>query len=100
MAPALDDDVLLDGQVLVDEVGAVLQVGHDAAHMGRCQHDILGPLLVKELPDGHGIHQVQSLVGAADEVGIALALQAVPDGAAHESAVPRHIYLSVFVHFR
>ena len=98
MAPALADDVLLDSEVLKDEVGAVLQVCHDAAHMGCGNDDILGPLLVEELLNRHGIHQVKFLVGAADEVGVALALQAVPDGAAHESAVTRHIYLSVFIH--
>jgi hypothetical protein len=87
VSPTLADDVLLDGEVLVDEVGAVLQVGHDAAHMGSRQHDVLGPFLVKEAPDGHGIHQVQFLMRAADEVGVALGLQAVPDGTAHKAAV-------------
>ena len=91
--PALADDVLLDGQVLVDEVGAVLQVCHDAAHMGCSQHDILGLLLVKEAAHRHGIHQVKLLMGTADEVSIALALQAIPDGTANESAVTCYIYL-------
>ena len=98
VSPTLADDILLDGEILVDEVGAVLQVGHDAAHMGSRQHDILGLLLVKEAVHCHGIHQVQFLVGAADEVGVALGLQAVPDGTAHKAAVACHIYLSVFLH--
>ena len=92
MLPALADDVLLDGEILENEVGAIFQVGHDTANVGCRQHDILGLLLVKEPLDGYGIHQVKFLMGSADEVSIALALQAIPDGTAHESAVARHIY--------
>lgn len=98
VTPALADDVLLDGEVLEDEVGAVFQVCHDAAYVGCREHDIFGPFLVKEALYRRGIHQVEFLVCASDEVGVALALQAVPDGASHESAVAGDVYFGVFVH--
>ena len=96
--PALADHVLLDLQVLVDEVGAVFQVGHDAAHMGCSKHHILGLLTVKELAHGHAVHQVKLAVRAAHQVGVAFLFQVVPDGRAHQTTVPGHIYLAVFLH--
>ena len=42
MSPAFTYDVLLNLQVLVDEVGSVAQIGHDAANVRCCQYYGIG----------------------------------------------------------
>ena len=61
-------------------------------HMGGGQDDGLRLLIIKELPDGHGVEQVELTVGPADEMGVSTLEQIVPDGRAHESAMPGYIY--------
>lgn len=97
VTPALAYHVLLDLQVLVDEVGAVLQVGHDAAHMGRGQDYGIGLLFIKELPHGHGVHQVQFLMRAPHEVGISPTLQVIPNSGTHKAVVSRYVNLTILV---
>ena len=95
VTPALAYHVLLDLQVLVDEVGAVVQVGHDAAHMGRCQDHGIGLLFIEELPHGHGVHQVQFLMGAPHEVGVSPTLQVIPNSGTHKAVVSRYKNLTI-----
>ena len=97
MLPCLADDVLLNLQVLVDEIGAILEVGHDAAHMGCRQHDGIGLFVVEELFHGYGVEQVELCMGLAHKVLIAAGLEVVADGGAHQSVVPCHKYLAVLV---
>ena len=97
MSPAFANHVLLYLQVLVDEVGAVLQVGHDAAHMGRGQYHRIGLFLIEETPDGHRVHQVQFLVRAPHEVGISPTLQVIPNSGTHKAVVSRYVNLTIFV---
>ena len=53
------DQVGLDHQVLVQEVGAVLVVGLDAADLGRGDEDVVGPLLGQEGVHGALVQQVE-----------------------------------------
>ena len=61
-------------------------------------YDGVGALLVEELADGLLVRQVEFLVCAAHEVGVAALQEVVPDGRAHQSAVACHVYLAVLVH--
>ena len=65
MAEAFADDVLLNLQVLVDEVRAILQVGHDAAYVGGGQYHSLRLFFIEEAFDGCPVQQVQFLVGTS-----------------------------------
>lgn len=47
MAETLPYHILLNLQVLINKIGTVKTVRHDAAHMCRCQNDILGLLFIK-----------------------------------------------------
>ena len=94
VSPALSNHVLLDLQVLVDEVGAVLQVGHDASHMGCCQHHRIGLFLIEETPDGHGVHQVQFLMGTAHKILKPSAFQVIPNSGTHKPVVSRYVNLT------
>ena len=93
------DDVALNLHVHHDEISAVERVGHNAAHKGSGQYDGVGALLVEELADGLLVRQVEFLVCAAHEVGVAALQEVVPDGRAHQSAVACHVYLAVLVHW-
>ena len=97
VSPALADHVLLYLQVLVDEVGAVVQVGHNASHMGRCQNHRIGLFLIEETPDRHRVHQVQFLVRASHEVGISPTLQVIPNSGTHKAVVSRYVNLTILV---
>lgn len=47
MAETLPYHILLNLQVLINKIGTVKTVRHDASHMCRCQNDILGLLFIK-----------------------------------------------------
>ena len=92
------DSVHLQRHVVVHEVGQGLLVGDDAAHLGRCQKDILRLFGGEEILHILLAAEVQLLVGTGDDIGIALALQFPHDGAAHHAAMPGYIDLCVFLH--
>ena len=92
------DSIHLQRHVVVHEVGQGLLVGDDAAHLGRCQKDILRLFGGKESLHILLAAEVQFLVGTGDDIGIALALQFPHDGAAHHAAMPGYIDLCVFLH--
>ena len=96
--PGRVDDVHLQNHVVVHEVGQGFLVGHNAAHFGGCQEDVFRLLLGKELLHGILPAEVQFLVGAGNDVGIALALQLTDNGRTHHAAVARHIDFCVFLH--
>ena len=68
------DHIALDLHVHHDEVGAVEAVGHDTADEGGGQHHGVRTLFVEELLDGVLVGQVEFLVAATHEVGIAALL--------------------------
>lgn len=75
MAEAFADDVLLYLQVLVDEVGTVDTVGHDATHKGGGKEYIFGLFLVEEAAYGNSVEQIEFCVGLADEIGVSFLLK-------------------------
>ena len=97
VSEALSDDVLLYLEVLPDEVRTILQVGHYPSDMCRRKHHRIRPLRVEELPDRRPVKQIELRVRASHKICISPLLKIVPDGRAHEPAVPRHIYLCVLV---
>ena len=80
MAETFADDILLDLQILVDEVGTIGVVGHDASHVGGGKDDVLGLFFIKEALYGHSVEEVELLMGAAYKVGVSLGLQVFPNG--------------------
>jgi len=76
------DDVDLDGDVLVDEVGRVSAVGEDATDLCGSEHHVFGARLIVEGFDGALVDEVELGVGAGDDVGVAAGLQCAHDGRA------------------
>ena len=97
MAEALANHILLYLQVLVDEVGTIVEVGHDASHMGGSKHHSLRAFIVEERSHGHGVEQVKFLVGSAHKAVVTPLLKIVPDGRPHQSTMSCHINFCVFV---
>ena len=91
VAETLADDILLDLQVLVDEIGAVDAVSHDSAHVCGSENHIFGLLGIEELAHSYGVEQIELGVCAAYQVGIAFFLEVVPNCRTHESAVTGNI---------
>lgn len=81
------DDVVLDSEVFVNEVGAVGVVGVNAADFCGGHEDVVGFLGFEEVEYGALIKKVELLPCAGDEVGIAARLQAAHDGGADHAAV-------------
>ena len=97
MPKAFANDVLLNLQIFVDEVGTVLQVCHDASHMGRGQYHGIRPFFVKETLNGYSIQQIQFLMRASHQVFVSSFLQIVPNGRTYQPPVSGHIYFSCFI---
>jgi hypothetical protein len=62
------DDVHLDHQVLVDELGRIAVVGVDAADLGRSDINPTRLLGGKEGVDGPLVGQIQLSVGPGDDM--------------------------------
>ncbi len=80
------------------EIGQRLLIGDDAADLSRGKEYVLGLFLGKELFDVFLTAEVKLLVGAGDDIVVALALQLTHDGAAHHAAVPGNVDFCIFVH--
>ncbi len=91
------DDILLYLQVLVDKIGTIDIVGHDAAHKGGGKEYIFRLLLVEEAAYGNSVEQIELFVGLADEVGISFLLKILPDGRTYQPPVACYIYFGIFV---
>ena len=89
------DEIVLDLQILEQELGGVLAIGHDTAYFGRRVHDEFRPFLRIKLRYGRGIEQVEFGTGTADQRGKTAPLQLPPDRAACQAAVAGHINPSV-----
>ena len=97
VAETLADDVLLYLQVLVDEIRTILQIGHDASHVGGCQHHGVRLFFVEKSLHSRPVQQIQFPVRTAHQIGVASLLQVIPNGGTHQSVMSRHIYLSILV---
>ena len=80
---AFANHVLLNLQVLVDEIGPVGVVGHDASHVSGSQNHIFGLFGIEEGTNSHTIHQIEFVVALTDQVGISFLKKVVPDGRTH-----------------
>ena len=89
--------VLLYLQVLVDEIGTVDTVGHNATHKGGGKEYIFGLFLVEEAAYGNSVEQIEFCVGLADEIGVSFLLKIFPDGRTYQSPVACYIYFGIFV---
>ena len=99
MAETLPYHILLNLQVLINKIGTVKTVRHDAAHMCRCQNDILGLLFIKKLLHSLPVQQIQFFVRTAYQIGISLLLQIIPYSRPHQPVVACYIYLGCFFHY-
>lgn len=97
VAPSLADYVLLNLEVLVDEIGAVNRVGHDAANVSGGEHYGVGAFFIEKTADCFTVEQVEFAVGAAHEVGISAAEEIVPYCGADKSAMAGDVYFRIFV---
>lgn len=69
------DDVLLYLQVLVDEIGTVDTVGHNATHKSGGKEYIFRLLLIEEAAYSNSVEQIEFFVGLADEIGVSFLLK-------------------------
>ena len=92
MAPCFADYVLLDLEVLIDEVGTVHAVGHDAANVSGGQYYCVGLFEVEELAHGHAVEQVQFGMSASDYVGEAALLKVAHNGRPNQATVAGNVY--------
>ncbi len=78
MAECFADDVLLDLQILVYEIGTIGRIGHNAADMGGGQHNHSGPLGIEKLFHRRSIEQIKLRMSASDKIAVASFLQVIP----------------------
>ena len=95
----LVDHVGLDGEVLVDEFGRVGIVGKDATDFGGGEDDVVGFFARKKFSHGARIDQIEFGVGARDEIGVAVLLQAANDGRTGKAAVAGDVDFLLFSHW-
>ena len=96
--PCRVDGIHLQRHVVIHEIGKCFLIGHDAADLGSSKEHILRLLLCEELFHSILTGQVQFLVGASDDIGIALTLQFTNDCRAHHAAMTCDINLSILFH--
>ena len=92
VAETLADDVLLYLQVLVDEIRTILQIGHDASHVGGGQHHGVRLFFVEK-----SLHSRAVPVRTAYQIRVPPLHQVIPNGGTHQSVMSRHIYLSILI---
>ena len=94
----LANHVALHHHVLHDEVGAVERISHNAANVSRRQHHSVGAFVVEEFSDSQLVGQIEFGMCAAHQIVVAALFEVLPNGGAHQSAVPSHIYFRIFIH--
>ena len=92
------EDVRLNHQIFVDEVGRIGRVGDNPAGQRRGQKEELRPSLVKETIDRHLVPQVQLLTTDRYQVGVALTLQQPRESRADHPGRTGYQYRIALVH--
>ena len=92
------DGVHLKRHVVIHEVSQCFLVGDDAADLGCGQEHILGLFSREEILDILLAAEIQLLMGAGDDIGIALTLQFADDCRANHAAMTCDINLSILFH--
>ena len=98
--PGRVDDVHFQRHVVIHEIGQCFLIGHDAADLGSSKEHILRLLLCKKRFHSILTGQVQLLVGAGDDIGVALPVQFPDDCRANHAPVARHINFGTFLHHK
>ncbi len=91
-------DVHLKNHVVIHEIREGFLIGDNTADLRRREKYILRFFLRKEILDRVLAGQVELLMCARDDVGVALPLQLALDCGADHSAVARHINFCIFFH--
>ena len=91
-------DVHLQHHIVVHEVGQSGFVGHNPADFRRSQHHIVRPFLREKGLHRLLTHQVQLLMRAGQEIGIALTRQFPADCRPDHPAMAGHVDFPVLVH--
>jgi len=69
------DNVTLDHQVVVDEIGRVAIVGDDPPHFGGGQKDVVGSLFLEKTGDRSLVAQIKLTAGPQQQVAVAVLSQ-------------------------
>ena len=83
------DQVVLDRQILVDEVGPVRVVGLDAPHLGRRDEDVVGLVRLQVGVHRGLVHQVQLLTHRCQHLCVPPGLQPAHQRRAHHATGAR-----------
>src|SRR5690606_36669999 len=94
----LVDDIILNGQIFVDKIGAIRVVGHYSADFGGGQKYILWFFCSKEIGNSLLIAQIQLLGCACDNILKTEAFEFIDNSRTYHSAMPCYIYFCVFFH--
>ena len=92
------DDVHLKHHVVVHKIGERRLVGDDAAHLGGGEEYVFGLLLLEETVHGLLVDEVEFLVGAGDDIVVALTAKLAHDGGAYHAAVAGYVDFRIFFH--
>jgi len=93
------DEMVLDLQIFVEEIGWPRIVRFDSADFRGGNEDKLGLFSRKEFIDRCPVHEIKFGVGFAEESLEALALQFPPDGTAGQPAMAGYVNPSVLRHW-
>ena len=92
------DDIHFQYHVIIHEIRQRVLVRNDAAHLCRGKKYIRRLFLREERLDRLLPGQIQFLVGAGDNIGIALTFQFSYDGGTHHAAMTRDVNLCILFH--
>ena len=92
--------IVLNLQIAINKIGPIYIVSNNSTHMCRSQKYILRFFIFKEFGYRHTVHQVQFFRCTANQIGITLLLQIVPNGRAHQSAVTCNVYFRIYFHYK
>ena len=65
------NNIVLDHQVFINELGTVSIIRHNSTHLGGCIDYILGFFLAEEIFDGFLVGEVVFWIGGENEIGVA-----------------------------
>lgn len=93
------DDVVLDLEVLIDELGRIGGIGVDTAHLGSSQNDVVRFFSRKKVAYGLLLSKIKFRMAANAQIFIPRAAQSPADGTAHQTTVPGDKKFTVFLHY-
>lgn len=86
------DDVVLDDQVLVDEIGRVLFIGENAAHFGGGIKNIFRLLARKKIRHGLLIEKIKFVTVFLDDIRVTGGFERSDDRRTYQTAVTGNEY--------